>query len=162
MIFSNNGIQSMYQTRTAQQTTLSDTSITPLYEPKMLSYYCPNHIMNADLDLKNAPDFFPTPKNAEVQGYQSLDPRLIDPRRNIHQVLDRPAHNLLGFSLYAFFPKNKIKTSPMLVSIPITNRSQGEIDSTTFLRCYPTRFMNRCIRSPPRSKGSCIKTPWAR
>jgi len=118
MIFSNNGIQSMYQTRTAQQSTLSDTSITPLYEPKMLSYYYPNQNMNLNLDLKNAPDFFPTPKDAEVQGYQSLDPRLIDPRRNIHQILDRPAQQPAGVQPLCLLSQEQSKDQPYVGIYP--------------------------------------------
>lgn len=71
--------------------TLSDTTIRPTFEPSMLSFDLPNRVMNTDLDLKDAPDFVPTAPGAEIPGYESLDPRLIDTRRNIRLVLDRPA-----------------------------------------------------------------------
>ena len=45
---------------------------------------------NTDMDVQAAPDFFYT--TPEKTTCRSLDPRLIDPRRNIHMELDRPPY----------------------------------------------------------------------
>lgn len=45
--------------------------------------------LNTDRDIESARDFFPT--DMDKTTYRSLDPRLIEPVRNIHMELDRPA-----------------------------------------------------------------------
>lgn len=45
--------------------------------------------LNKESDIENAPDFF---KVCGEEGVRSMDPRLIDPVRNIHMVLDRPPY----------------------------------------------------------------------
>lgn len=80
----------MYQSR-APPKSLSNLCIPPEKEPRVLSFYYPTTVINTDLDLKDAPDFYPTADTAEVQGYQSQDPRLFDTLRNNHLVLDKPA-----------------------------------------------------------------------
>lgn len=46
--------------------------------------------MNTDRDVQGAPDFFYA--SPEKTTCRSLDPRLIDPMRNIHMELDRPPY----------------------------------------------------------------------
>lgn len=46
--------------------------------------------LNKNRDVENARDFFKT--CVDKEGYRSLDPRLIDPVRNIKMVLDRPPY----------------------------------------------------------------------
>lgn len=47
-------------------------------------------ILNKKRDIEAARDFFKT--GCDNEGARSLDPRLIDPIRNIHMVLDRPPY----------------------------------------------------------------------
>jgi len=66
------------------------------YEPNPYFENQPNMILNQGLDLVPAPDFFPVsvpsaPGQEPVQGFLSMDPRLIDTLRNDRLVLDRPA-----------------------------------------------------------------------
>lgn len=65
--------------------------------PGVFSRSDPDIILNKDLDLVRAPDFYPIrepmPPGAgrSIEGFTSNDPRLIDTLRNSRQILDTPA-----------------------------------------------------------------------
>ena len=66
-----------------------------MYSNKMKHYYAAEPLdtntdiifLNQERDIENARDFF---KTCDSELAHSLDPRLIDPIRNIHMRLDRP------------------------------------------------------------------------
>lgn len=76
---------------------LSTSRQLPRTVPGVYSRSDPDIILNKDLDLVRAPDFFPIrepmPPGAglPIEGFTSNDPRLIDTLRNNRLVLDKPA-----------------------------------------------------------------------
>jgi hypothetical protein len=83
----------------------------------------PDRIINTKLDLVPAQDFYP-----QQGGYTSNDPRLIDTRRGIQMVLDRPAVQPRHVQ-----PLTDIAIAPLP---PIQAQYQGYEDITLGNRTY--------------------------